>query len=71
MRRRMARFTARADLLSRRSKRSAGRKTRRRGGGLQILRFRAHRDALGMRLIPDRNTTMRTRIMVMSNQDRP
>ena len=71
MRRRMARFTARADLLSRRSKRSAGRKTLLRGGGLQMLRFRAHRDALGMRSIPDRNITMRIRIMVMINKGQP
>jgi hypothetical protein len=71
MRRRMARFTARVDLLSRIFKRSAGQKTRRRAGGLQMLRFRAHRDVPGMRLMLDHNTNTRTRVMGMSNKGQP
>jgi hypothetical protein len=67
MRRRMARFMARVDPLLRRSKRSAGRKTRPRGGSLQMLRSCAHHDALGIRSNPDRNTIMRTRIKVTTN----
>lgn len=71
MRRRMARFTARADLLSPNSKRSAGRKTRRRGGIQQKLKSRARRDGPGMKSTLDRSTNMRTHIKATSNTGQP